>query len=211
MPNTPVNVNLALAELGSRPNHFLKRNPIRIAGDPAGNGNYSVADLMRPRAHRAPRRLLPRKSASSTGLDFRNTQAGLGAGVVPLSVHCVPMFPWAGAPVWTNIAPPLPGQQRFIVTGQLSGCSFVVEQLGGGNIRCAHARPTAALNGPALRAAIAGLGGNTVYGTGTEYNAATERVSIIGVANHTAATWDFYAQRCDPNDDYSITGVQNFA
>ena len=102
------------------------------------------------------------------------------------------MVAWNGVGVnWLNIPAPGPGLPRYILTGQLTGCSFVVQDAGGGALQCAHAQHGNGLGSGALRTTL-GTGGHTaIYGHGAEYDAAVHQVYILGAAVNGA--WQIYA------------------
>ena len=86
----------------------------------------------------------------------------------------------------------------LIITGQLTGCSFVAMRIGTG-VLMTHIRPigttpqqleTDLRNNGAFNGHVGAI---TVYGANTDYNHATEDVSIVGVAT-SATHWRVFAQ-----------------
>jgi hypothetical protein len=97
------------------------------------------------------------------------------------------------------------GGPDIMVTGQLSGCSFIMVAAAAGTVNVAHVHPTGT-TGALLRAAlIAANPGAQIYGVG-HYDSNDRTVSIMGVRTGTA--WRIYAQKHDSTTgDYRIKSV----
>ena len=99
---------------------------------------------------------------------------------------------------------------NIMLTGQLSGCSFVMMPAGPGWLDVAHVKPQQ-ITGKALHANLGGaLANAAIYGDSTEggfYDSDTRVVSIVGVRS--GGQWRIYAQKQKPGHamDYSIKSL----
>jgi hypothetical protein len=119
---------------------------------------------------------------------------GLAAAGDEFQAYNIQMVPSNNPVVMYNIPATAP---NFLVTGGLSGCSFLVDQLAGGQIACAHMQPssgagTGAEDGPALAARLSGTHG-VVYGRNRYH--AQNQVCVVGVRS--GGRWKIYAQKLD--------------
>jgi hypothetical protein len=102
------------------------------------------------------------------------------------------------------------GGPSIMVTGQLSGCSFVmIPDAVAGHVRVAHVQPQG-MTGQALYTQLtAGVANAQIYGasaTTGNYDAADRAASIIGC--RTGGQWCIYAQKQDRGTgDYRIKSV----
>lgn len=187
----------------SDPKGFLRRYPIMIGGQPAGPATFEVTEVFRPNARRTTG-ILHKSVAATEGVSFRPV---INDGL-QLRAWSVAMQAWDGANFnWLNIPAPSANLPKFILTGQLTGCSFMVEDTGGGTIRCAHQQHGAAHNAAGLRGIVAGMPNVVAYTNGDQYNLGTHQVLVIGVA--VDGVWKIYAQRLAraPGNAHSILGV----
>lgn len=176
----------ALEKLQQNPLKFLRQWPMRIAGHPtvAGPQQYYLFPHGNP------------------GVWSIGTQAP------PLAPHRAGFMAWSVPMVYVNAINPgamssvealSNGGPSMIVTGLLNGCTFCIEDAGGGNVRMSHVKPAGGVMAIALQTSLAlngrfaGGGGGPVqtFGMGTEYGG-TEDATIVGVREPNG--WHIYAQ-----------------
>lgn len=201
MPITPA---IAFNTLLANPGAFLKRYPVRIFGATAASGVAGYTMLNRnPGASMRPGSVLGTLNMHTTeSFEIRSNAAlgavGGGAGGHAFQAHSIHMD--AGT---TNMGFYRLGAgagPTIVVTGQLSGCSFVMLPVAAGVVDVAHVRPQGQ-TGQALQAALATAMPNAqIYGASGasgNYDSADRFASIIGV--RFAGVWRIYAQKQDAN------------
>jgi hypothetical protein len=208
--NMPIDPAVAYNTLLANPGEFLKRYPVRIFGAtlPSGVTNYFLFN--RGASMRPGSRLGTLRMHATESFDIR--AAGALAGALPgaanhpFLAHSVHMDVGAAAMGFYHLPA---GAPNIMVTGQLSGCSFVMVPAGVGQVDVAHVQPQNQ-TGQALYGNITGAIPNAqVYGaSGTRgnYDSADRRASIIGV--FAAGQWRIYAQKQEiASGDYHIKSV----
>lgn len=102
----------------------------------------------------------------------------------------------------------------IMVTGALSGCSFVVQQGAAGAPSCTHIKPTGGVSGSQLHTTLDSDPNNSVvYGrndyahtTTTGANTSPDRnVTIVGVRK--PGGWEVYAQKRDTLNSQAVLSV----
>lgn len=205
--NTAVAVGILLAS----PVQFLKRFPVRIYGDTGASRPVNYTMLNRnPGNSKRPGFLLGTLNMHDTEvLEIRAPgamAAVAGAGGSVFNAHSIHMD--AGSANMNFY--PLDGTgPAVMVTGQLSGCSFVMQPAGAGQVNVAHVQPQGQ-TGAALQGTLAnGLANAQVYGaagTTGNYDSADRVASVIGV--RIGGQWRIYAQKQDAGSgDYRIKSV----
>jgi hypothetical protein len=207
MPVTPQNVYNALLVT---PGGTLKTYPIRIHGSPGASGVVGFCIKYRGASQRPGTVRGTGKMHDTDAYDIRtmvtvNNFGGLDGGHT-FNAHSIHM----DADIQT-MAPYLLGNAgpAIVVTGQLSGCSFVASANPAGGVNVAHVRCQPG-QGAALATQLAQAVANSqVYGaTDTiagDYDANDRAASVIGVRS--GGQWRIYAQKQDPTTAYSIKSV----
>ncbi len=196
----------ALVKMRNEPRRFFTHYPVIIVGDPGPsrpvgyfiyNHHYGASSIRRPGKYlgRLHRHDTPIFEISN------HNPGGDAAGFTAYSIQMVT----EQTVVIGNVNGFLlsdPPAHNYMVTGQLTGCSFCVQPVDGG-IRVAHIRPTPN-NAANLRTNLAANGafaghddvGMSVYGShggagGGGYDHNTENISIVGVYQ---GGWSIWAQ-----------------
>lgn len=189
------------------PAEFLKRYPIRIIGSAPMPSTQTVAMFNRATTESSrPGTFLGTHHMHSTSSFEIRTASNMGdqqftspstSQSLPHRVfpaHFVHMSP--GIDSMESYRLPLVGP-KLMITPLLTGCSFVMEPAGGGEVRVTHVRPSGTLPGAALPGAIASqVGGAQIYGADdspSNYDSADRVVTIVGVL--TDGGWVIYAQK----------------
>ena len=204
----PINPAIAFHSLVNGPEAFLKRYPIRIFGDVNASGiaQYAIENCgnsFRPGSIFGTHRLHATES-----FNIRAIIAGMhGPGSHIFQAHSVHMDGGIGAMGSYRLDATGP---NIMVTGQLSGCAFVIDPVGGNNVDVAHIKPIG-ITGSNLAATLAGNHPNAfVYGATAGhgfYDSNDRVVSIIGIRDAGGA-WKIYAQKHDAiSMDYRIQSV----
>ncbi len=120
---------------------------------------------------------------------------GGGAGGHAFQAHSIHMDVGTGNMGFYRLGAAGP---TVMITGQLSGCSFVMSPVAAGVVDVAHVQPQGQ-TGQALQATLAAAVPNAeIYGaagTGGNYDSADRRASIVGV--RFGGAWRIYAQKQD--------------
>lgn len=207
MPLTP---QAAHTRLMNNPGAFLKKHPIKIAGNPGPSGvsGYNLYD----------RGGSQRPGARLGTHHWHNTQAfNLRSGAVgnPLAGPAAHNFQAHSIHMDLNIVAlgfyqlPAVGGPSIMVTGQLSGCSFIIVPTHGGNLDVAHVKPAVG-GGANLRTALEALhpAPAFVYGVRNAhgyYRGYDREAAIIGV--RIAGAWQIYAQKQEPTSNSRIRSL----
>lgn len=195
----PLSPHVALQQLVTDPRGFLSRYPIISAGGAAGLGTYYLHNEAGAAA----------RPGSVLGTHHMHATEGFRinafAGGAPFQAFCVPVVA-SNVPIVLHT---IPTNVHFVVTGELSGCSFIVQDTGG-QLDCAHLRPTGE-TGVALESRLAGY--SAVYGHGAynRTNAAgflARNATVLGV--RTGGRWKFYAQKRENPARMNIVSVHRF-
>jgi len=210
----PLDPTFAYNTLVATPSGFLKNYPVRIFGDAGASGvaNYTMVNYgasMRPGSimgkfnQHATESFAIRSAAAMLGVGPGHNGKAFIAHSIHMDVGTAAMgFYLLGA-----------GGPNIMVTGQLSGCSFVMVPAAlPGQVQVAHVQPLLAggQTGRALYQQVtAGVPNAQVYGaaeTTGNYDAHDRAASIIGV--RTGGQWVIYAQKQDrTTGDYRIKSV----
>ena len=203
MPMAPAT---ALASLKNNPAAFLKVYPIRIFGGTRASGVRPFAienrgDSMRPGS------ILGTKNFHQTeSFNIRLLNSNMaGPGAHTFNAHSVRMD--VGESAMTTYQLDNTGPD-IMVTGQLSGCSFIISS-NGNNTDVAHVKPSGS-TGAELATALSTSNPNSfVYGATAGhgfYDSDDRTVSVIGIRQN--GNWEIYAQKQDANSgDYRIHSV----
>jgi hypothetical protein len=203
MPLDPhVTYNVLIANVPG----FLKNYPVRIFGSTAASGVTAYCLLNRGASMRPGSKLGTWSMKATESFDIR-AMAGIGAvggvgnGHV-FNAHSVHMDLGQAAMAFYRLDNTGP---NIMVTGQLSGCSFVMTAAAGGTIDVAHVKPVGITAATLLTNLTAANPGALIYGAGA-YDPNDRTVSIIGARD--AAGWRVYAQKHDATSgDYRIKSV----
>jgi hypothetical protein len=190
-------LDTALYQMRTAPEQFLRSNFLSIAGHSQSTAltyhfGYHDTFVRSPSTNEgfrfAPNRVFV--ASTTAGVD------GKTSTTVP--VHAVRMIPSTEDVDLSDIEPYLlgPGGPDLMVTGQLSGCVFAVQQIPAGLV-VAHIQPGGRRQaGPMLRESVRLMGRfrghgrvTHVFGVGRDYQA---RAHVLGV--RTGGTWQLYAQ-----------------
>ena len=205
----PIAPAVAFNSLQNTPVTYLKTYPTRIFGATAASGvcNYGLGN--RGNSHRPGTVLGTNNMHDTESFNIRSTASGLvDGGDQVFNAHSIHMD--VGAAALGFYLLPSVGGPDIMVTGQLSGCAFVISPVAGGNnLNVAHVQPQA-VNSTTLRNNLAAAHPNGfVYGASDRrgyYDGATRAVSIVGI--RAAGSWTLYAQKQDrASGDYSIKSV----
>jgi hypothetical protein len=200
----------AFNRLMNDPAKFLSRYPVRIAGAamPSGVIQYHLNNRNYGNKTSRPDNILGTRS-------MHGTEAfSISSGASPM---CHSFNAYSIEMVQSNVTPialyTLPtGGPNIMVTGALTGCSFIIDHGPGGTIRCAHLQPNGE-TGAQLHARLKPLGYAKVYGRerydhlydSTNPLSYDRTVTIIGVRN--GGKWKVFAQKLDMMNDFSIRSV----
>lgn len=208
----PVNPAVAVGILLASPVQFLKRFPVRIFGDMGASRQVNFTMLNRhPGNSKRPGFLLGTLHMHDTEvLEIRApgamaAVAGIGGSV--FNAHSIHMDTGSANMNFYTLDGTGPA---IMVTGQLSGCSFVMLPAGAGQVNVAHVQPQGGQTGAALQGTLASAMANAqVYGaagTRGNYDSADRVASVIGV--RVGGQWRIYAQKQDAGSgDYRIKSV----
>lgn len=195
----------------ANPGGFLKNYPVRIFGD-AGASGIAIYTMINRGASKRPDSFWgTRKLHDTESFDIRSAAAmgaiAPGHGGHAFPAHSIHMDVGAGAMAFYTLGAAGP---NIMVTGQLSGCSFVmVPGAVLGQVDVAHVQPHG-MSGQILHGALTGaIAHAQVYGasaTRGNYDGNDRAASIIGV--RTGAIWRIYAQKQDRTEaDRRIVSV----
>jgi hypothetical protein len=204
----PINPDDAFNSLVNGTEAFLKTYPVRIFGHtgPSGISQYALEN--RGNSYRPGSILGTHKLHATESFNIRATAARLHANnshIFPAhSIHMDEGIDAMTLYQLTNAGP------NIMVTGQLSGCAFVIFQAGAHDVNVAHIKPVGT-TGPALAATLTNRYHNAfVYGATAGhgfYNRDDRVVSIIGIRD-AGGSWKIYAQKHDATSgDYTIRSV----
>ena len=188
----------ALQQLAGDPRNFLEHYVLTAVGanQPSALETFKIANSTGAGA------FTPYRPGSRLGALNRHAtekfrvwpSAGLAAAGDEFQAYNIQMVPSNNAVVMYNVPATAP---NLLITGGLSGCSFLVDDLGNGQIACAHMQPSSGAgtgneDGPALATRMSGNYG-VVYGR-NRYNAQNQ-VCVVGVRS--GGQWKIYAQKLD--------------
>jgi len=206
----PIDPQVAYNSLIAGAGAFLNKYPIRIFGATVASGVTGYRFRNRGVSKRPGTIMNTLRMKPTESFEIRSDAAMLGVPVVPgvpvnghvFQAHSVHMDLGIGAMNFYNLGG---GGPNIMVTGQLTGCSFIMTAGAGGSVNVAHVSPTGT-TGVLLRAALAAANaGAQIYGVG-QYDHNDRTVSIMGV--RTGTTWRIYAQKHDATTyDYRIKSV----
>ncbi len=205
----PIQPATALQSLIAHPKTFLSKYPIRIAGAKVASGiiqyyiyNRDFGHSLRPGSVLRTQRM---HDTECFYIDNQGMHGGHG-----FQAHSVEMVQSnvAAVPFYTL---PAAGGPDIMVTGALSGCTFLVDVGAGGAIQCAHLQPNGE-SGTALNNRMLGQH-DAVYGRNNyshlhdaaNVNSFDRTVTIIGVRRN--GEWKVYAQKLDTMQAMSIRSV----
>lgn len=209
----PINAAVALNTLFANPGAFLKRYPVRIFGATTASGVVTYTMLNRnPGASMRPGSVLGTLNMHTTeAFEIRAPGAlgavGGGAGGHPFQAHSIHMDVGTTNMGFYRLG--VGAGPTIMVTGQLSGCSFVMLPGAAGVLDVAHVQPQGQ-TGQALQTTLAAAVPNAeIYGAsgaGGNYDSVDRRASIIGV--RFGGVWRIYAQKQDAlAGDFRIKSV----
>ena len=204
----PINPATALSSLVNGPEVFLKIYPIRIFGDVNASGRAEYAIENRGASFRPGSVLGTHRLHATESFNIRATAAKIHvAGSPTFKAHSIHMDAGIGAMEFYQLDDTGPD---IMVTGQLSGCAFVIDRAGGNNVNVAHIKPVGT-TGATLATTLTGNHPNAfVYGATAGhgfYDSNDRVVSIIGIRN-AAGAWRIYAQKHNRTTaDYRIQSV----
>lgn len=217
----------AINKLKTTPGTFLRYNQVSIAGDPGASGVSQYVASMLDDIKVVKGKIVPRYDNYRPGKILGNLRkhgtrkvsigphggGAVAVGATTFNAHSVQMV-GEGATAIPAIAGyllPVPSAHILMVTGMLTGCSFVVLDTGNG-ILAAHIQPNPG-NAVGLRTSIlanghfAGHPGAAVsvygdYGTGggggaMGYDHMSERITVTGA--FLGGAWSIYAQAFNNN------------
>ena len=204
----PMNPAIAFHSLVNHPETFLKRYPIRIFGDVNASGVAQYAIENRGPSFRPGSFWGTHRWHATDSFNIRATAAGIhGPGSHIFTAHSVHMDVGIGAMGFYRLDVTGP---NIMVTGQLSGCAFVIQPAGGNNVDVAHIRPVGRTGAHLARTLTYNHPNAFVYGAtaGRGFYDSNDRVSsIIGIRNAGGA-WSIYSQKHDATTgDYRIRSV----
>jgi hypothetical protein len=204
----PVDPSVAFNTLVANPGEFLKRYPVRIFGATAASGVAQYVLSNRAASFRPGRILGTLNMHATESFDIRSAAIVVGpGGGHRFQAHSVHMDVGTAAMGFYRLDGAGP---NIMLTGQLSGCSFVMMPAGVGSIDVAHIKPHQ-ISGKAMHANLGGAFANAaIYGDSTQggfYDSDSRVVSIVGVRS--GGQWRIYAQKQKPGHamDYSIKSV----
>jgi hypothetical protein len=202
----PIAPNVAFNDLTNNVTGFLKKYPVRIFGATAASGVVAYCLKNRGASFR-PGSVLGTLSMKATeSFDIRAMAAiaavgGVGNGQV-FNAHSVHMDLNQAAMHFYNLDNAGP---NIMVTGQLSGCSFVMRAGAAGSVDVAHVSPAGTTGALLIAALQAAFPAALIYGVGS-YDSNDRVVSILGVRGGTG--WRIFAQKHDATSgDYRIKSV----
>lgn len=188
--------------------NFLKTYPVRIFGDVNASGVAQYALENRGASMRPGTIWGTHNRHVTESFNIRATAANLHAiNSHIFNAHSVHMDNGIGNLGFYRLDHTGPA---IVVTGQLSGCSFVISPAGGNDIDVAHIKPVAQ-TGAALAVAVKlahpnAFGYGATAGTGF-YDSNDRVVSILGI-RALGGAWTIYAKKHDKNaGDYRIQSV----
>jgi len=200
---------VAFTMLTANAEAFLKLYPVRIFGDTGASGQADYDLENRGASHRPGEVLGTHRLHATESFNMKAAAIGLvNPGAHRFRSHSVHMDLGIGAMNFYRLGAAGPG---IVVTGQLSGCAFVIAPAGGNDLDVAHVKPTGGVTGSSLAASLAAAHPNAfVYGATAGhgfYDSHDRVVSIIGIRDLGGA-WRLYAQKHDANSgDYTIRSV----
>ncbi len=205
---------LALQNLLEHPRRFLERHPLRIAGtqDPSGVLDYFM-DAWAPNPH--PNGPLQRPGTvlgtwrNQNAVGFQINPGRVHANGARFRAHSVQMVDVDDVNQLVHNPYVIHGGPNIMVTGRLTGCTFTVDDLGNGDIACAHLRPagdaSVALHDAALQLGVSRAYGRRDYEHEVPGGGYDRSVTIVGVRRN--GQWKIYAQQADMMRTYSVVSV----
>ena len=207
-----IQTSVAYNTLVANPAEFLRKYPVRIFGHTGASGTWRYYLLNRSQSKRPGSVLGNLRMHDTESFEIRANggpmmAVGFGNGEHPFDAQSVHMDVGLPNMGFFRLGA---GGSNIMVTGQLSGCSFVMIPAGPGQVDVAHVKP-AGQDGKALFDNIAINNPNAqIYGAaGTKgnYDSDDRVASIIGV--RAGAGWTIYAQKQlqASGTDYRIKSV----
>jgi hypothetical protein len=204
----PITPSQALQELQTQTSSFLGRYPVRIFGDPSGSqvSSYRIED---GGASQRPGTVLRTHSMQATQMfqvRARGSAFGNPAGSVWFNAHSVKMFDSNQLANIGTYTLPVAGGPDLMLTGQLSGCAFAIQDNGDGSLVVAHIQPGQHVDAVTLQRTLQNTPGwTTVYGR-EDYG--QDRVASI-VGGRVNGRWRIWVQKQDrTSGDYQIRSVK---
>lgn len=188
----------ALQALVADPESFLKKYLLTAVGanQPSGLETFKIANSTGAGAFTPyrPGTVLGSLNKHATEKFRIWPSAQLTAAGDEFQAYNIQMVASNNAVVMYNVPAAAP---NLLITGGLTGCSFLIDDLGNRQISCAHMQPSSGAgtgneNGPALATRLSGQH-DVVYGR-NRYEAQNQ-VCVVGVRS--AGTWKIYAQKLD--------------
>jgi len=200
----PLDPHVVYNTLLANPSGTLRNYLFRIFGSPDPSGVSAYRLMNRGPSQRPSSSVGNLKMHDTESFDIRSQNSIVGvapANSFFFNAHSIHMD--AGALEMDFYALGGAGP-NIVVTGQLSGCSFIMRPGAAGAVDVAHVRAVDGLAPATLATALAHMPNAQVYGgidTTGNYDFHDREASIIGV--RTAGQWAIYAQKQQPD----VTGV----
>lgn len=192
-----IDTSVAYNTLVANPADFLRKYPVRIFGHTGASGPWRYYLLNKGQSKRPGSVLGTLRMHDTESFEMRANggpmmAVGFGNGEHPFDAHSVHM----------DVGLPNMGFYRLgagvniMVTGQLSGCSFVMIPAGAGQVDVAHVKPSAQTGQNLYDNIVANNPNAQIYGaagTRGNYDSDDRVASIIGVRS--GGGWKIYAQK----------------
>ena len=182
----PLDTAVAYNTLIANPGEFLRRYPIRIFGHTGASGQWRYFLLNKGQSMRPGSVLGTLRMHQTESFEIRAQGGPMGA-IGPVhsghgfDAHSVHMDVGRANMGYYRLGP---GAMNVMVTGQLSGCAFVMLPAGAGQVDVAHVKPSAQTGNALYDEIVANNPGVQIYGaSGTKgnYDSDDRVASIIGV------------------------------
>ncbi len=207
MPLHPV---AAFNQLTTEPVRFLKTYPLKITGAMGASGVSQYLLGARGPSQRPGRFMGTHNWKTTESFNIRPDNVVARAylpGAHQFGAHSIQMN--VGTPALTFYQLPAAGGPNIMLTGQLSGCSFVILPPAGGNLNVAHVQPVTRDASMTLRNNLAAAyHGGFVYGIRNArgfYKSKIHEVAVVGVRS--AGSWRIFAQKQENGKDNRILSV----
>lgn len=209
-----ISAAIAYQKLTNHPRTFLKNYNLIVAGSAVG-GQVQYCIYMDQGHTQRPGKIFKTKWMSRTRTFRISPGNGPPQGAHAFMAYSVPVQQpgQAVGPLVVNFTQlPTIGVESVMVTGLLSGCSFVVGTLPNGSTECAHVQPAPPLwpGGHVNSFLVTAYNNYKVYGK-NDYDHRTagghmdRNVSIIGIRQNNV--WKIYAQKHDILNQQSTMSV----
>lgn len=190
--------------LANNPEAFLRKTSLFLTGDMPASGVTQCRIDDTGIVSQRPGSILRTKNMHAAQMFMAGP--ALHAGT-PFNAHWIKMHVWNTTNDLVNIQPyllPL-GGPAIMLTTQLTGCSFAIQDNNNGTLSVLHLQPSQHADGATMHTILSQTGWTKVYGR-NNYVGNGRSVSIVG--RRSGGQWRLWAQKQDRFNQMAVLKVK---